>query len=299
MDFTTLRALPRADQIRLKNSAKIAQRLEDEWATKIGRALQDFTPQVVAHLERTGKAIAPNLEELFIEHFFDVSIRAIRHAEGESEYHTNLPRKAGRTLARVPKINIPESLQQLMKLQDLWRKKKYKPKRAVVEAKNIQKQYLKKVSSVWEEHSHVFRSGEVASQEYVVKQIQEEADTTASRAKTIVRTETTSYYNKARKSFYDESEDITHYLFIAIRDAGTSPWCTPMTINGKRGRSGLVYAKSDPLCSKECPACHPGCRSEMLPLHNLNPAHLRFIQDFKIQRRNVICFPLLRGWKAA
>lgn len=169
----------------------------------------------------------------------------------------------------------------------------------MAEAKRIQKEYLKRVSSVWEEHSYVWRKGDVASQQFVIKAIKEEAAVTSRRAAGIVRTETTNYYNKARKEFYDQSPDITHYLFVAIRDAATSPWCSPLTKDGYRGRSGLVYSKKDPLCAKERPACHPFCRSEFLPLNRLNPAHLRFIQNESIQRRNHKCYPLLPNWRAA
>jgi SPP1 gp7 family putative phage head morphogenesis protein len=296
MDVITLRSLPSEDIIRLRNSAKIADSLENKWNGRLERALNDVTRSYIKNLDKTGKVIEPSLIDVFCEHFFDVSIRAMRHAMGETEEHSSLPKSTGLAL---PKIRIPTSLKDLMRLYDLYRKGKFKPKRSVKQAREIQKQYLKKVSSVWERHSEDFRAGDVATQEMVVRKIREAAQTTTSRAKNIVRTETTNYYNKARKEFYDESDDITHYLFVAIRDAATSPWCSPLTTHGMRGRSGLVYAKSDPLCNKERPACHPGCRSEFLPLNRLNPAHLRFIQNLSIQRRENTCFPLLKGWKAA
>lgn len=290
-----LSALAPVDRARLKNSAKIAQAMEDQWAAKISSVIEGFTSEVLESLAKSGKPPQVNLVPLFCEHFFEVSISAIKFAQTDLELLQNPKTK----LAKPPAIRIPKSLQSLMKLYDAYRKGKFKPKRAVAQAKAVQKAYLEKVKSVWERHSKDWRSGDVATQERVVQKIQEAAKTTASRAKNIVRTETTSYYNTARKTFYDESVDITHYLFVAIRDAGTSPWCTPLTVNGYRGRDGLVYAKADPLCAKECPACHPGCRSEFLPLNRLNPAHLRFIQDRKIQRREHNCFPLLKGWKAA
>lgn len=299
MDYVTFSALPRADQVRLRNSAKIAQRLEDLWTARIIAALHDFTPAMIAALEETGKPLDIDLDRIFAEHFFEVSIESMRYAMGEQETHTNLPARVGRTMAKPPAVRIPNSLRSLMELYDLWRRGKYKPKRAISQARDIKKEYLKKVSSVWEKYSEPFRKGEVGSQEVVRQQIQEAARTTSSRAKTIVRTETTNYYNKARKEFYDESVDITHYLFIAIRDATTSPWCTPHTTNGYRGRSGLVYSKDDPLCDKERPGCHWNCRSEYLPLNRLNPAHLKYIQNLSIQRREHNCYPLPKGWRAA
>jgi SPP1 gp7 family putative phage head morphogenesis protein len=301
MDSVTLRMLPKADRVSLKNSSNIAQALEDQWSRKISEHIKAMTPELLKSLVEKGKPHAFNLEALFIEHFFDVAIKSIRYAMTDLEEHTYIPPNAGKQKSSLaaPPSKIPDSLKGLMKLYDLYRKGKYKPKRAVAQAKEVKDLYLKKVKSVWEEHSEDFRKGDVATQEAVVKKIKDAAGTTEARAKNIVRTETTSYYNTARREFYDESQDITHYLFIAIRDAGTSPWCTPLTTKGKRGRSGLVYTKGDPLTDKETPACHPGCRSEFLPLSKHNPAHLRFIQDVKLHRRLHECFPLLKGWKAA
>jgi len=296
MDLITYKSLPASDQIRLKNSSKVADSLEIYWARKISGHLEDLTPIVLESLRHTGRVPQINLDDLFIEHFFDVSTKAMRYAMTEVEERGKVKKVV--KAAKFPVARIPKSLEGLMKLYDLWRKGKYKPKRAVKQAKAIKDLYLKKVRSVWEEHSEDFRKGNVATQELVVQEIKEAANTTISRAKNIVRTESTSYYNQARKEFYDESEDITHYLFLAIRDAATSPWCTPLTIRGYRGRSGLVYAKTDPLCDKERPACHPGCRSEYLPLNRLNPAHLKYIQNLSIQRRENTCFPLLKGWRS-
>lgn len=298
MDVVTLSKLPRADRVRLKNSSKVAQSLEDEWAWKTEQFAESLAREVVEKLSKSQSLNDLDFESLFCEHYFEVSIRSIRYAMSDKEPEDYLPPGTGRKLA-LPKAKIPKSLADLMKLYDAYRKGKFKPKRPAKQAAEIKKEYLKKVSSVWEKYSRGFRSGDSASQEEVIKQIQAAGKTTASRAKGIVRTETTTYYNKARKGYYDQSQDITHYLFLAIRDAGTSPWCTPNTINGKRGRSGLVYSKDDPLCTKECPSCHPGCRSEFLPLNRLNPAHLKFIQNNSIQRRNHTCFPLLKGWGTA
>lgn len=292
MDFITLQFLATADIVRLKNSSKVAQGLEDRWQRKVAQYLEQVTQRAVIALEQTGHFQGPDLESLFIEHYFDVSIAAMRFAESERELET----KVSHRLASLPRK--PGSLEDLMRLYDLWRRKKYTPKEQVLQANRVKKDYLKKVSSVWEKHSESFRKGDAFTQQDVIAEVQKEAGTVTSRAQTIVRTETTNYYNTARKALYDQDEDVTHYLLVAVRDAGTSPWCTPLTINGFRGRSGLVYAKADPLCAEECPACHPGCRSEFLPLNRLNPAHLRYIQDEKLQRRNHKCFPLLKGWRS-
>lgn len=299
MDSITLAMLQPEDVVRLKNSAHIAQSMEDLWARRISKALHSFTPDVIKTLQETGKVPDIDLETLLVEHFFETSIKSIRYAMSETESEQYLAPKEGRALARFPTAKIPKRMDELLKLYDLWRKGKYKPKRQIKQAKSIKKEYLERVRSVWEIYSQDFRKGVVGVQDLVVQKVKTIADTSASRAATIVRTETTNYYNKARKEYYDTSQDITHYLFVAIRDAATSPWCTPLTVNGKRGRSGLVYSKDDPLCDKERPACHPNCRSEYLPLNRLNPAHLRLIQNESIQRYNHTCYPLLKGWSAA
>lgn len=293
MDQVTFLALPSADQVRLKNSAKIAQKLENRWEARIQRHLDSLLPELVEALADRTKMPDFGLEELLTRQYFDVSISAMRYAETEREMDRKIPK---RRLARD--VKIPKSLKRIREQYDLWRKGKVKPKYPASKAIKIQREYLKTVKSAWEKYSKDFREGKVADQKEVVEKIRRSAQVEVSRAKTIVRTETTNYYNAARKEYYDESEDITHYLLIAIRDAATSPWCTPNYLNGKRGRSGLVYAKTDPLCDQERPACHPGCRSEYLPLNNLNPAHLKYIQDKSIQRRQHTCFPLLRGWRS-
>lgn len=299
MDKVTLSRLPQADQIRLKNSSRVAQAMEDTWARRVTEQIQSYIPEVIERLQNSAPLELPGLEDVFVEHFFQVSIKSTTYALTEAEEWQIVPRRTDRKLARPPAAKIPKSLSKLMELYDLWRRKRYVPKRAAKQAKEIKKAYLEKVRSVWEKHSRDFREGRTGSQELLRREIQEAADTTSRRAAGIVRTETTNYYNQARKQVYDQSPDITHYLLVAIRDSGTSPWCTPQTINGYRGRSGLVYAKSDPLCTKERPACHPFCRSEFLPLNRLNPAHLKFIQDERIQRRNHQCYPLLKGWRSS
>lgn len=298
MDLVTLSRLPLEDQVRLKNSAHVAQQLENAWAMRVTEVVQSYTSEVLERLQNFQPIDLPGLEETLVEHFFQVSIKSTTYAMTEAEEHKYIP-PGQKSLAKPPAQKIPKSLKKLMELYDLWRRKKYVPPRARKQAKDIKKRYLQEVKSVWEKHSRDFREGFTGTQELVRKKIQDVADTTSRRAANIVRTETTSYYNQARKQYYDLSPDITHYLFIAIRDATTSPWCTPLTINGYRGRSGLVYAKTDPLCAKERPACHPGCRSEYLPLNRLNPAHLKYIQDLSIQRRQHTCYPLLKGWGAA
>jgi uncharacterized protein with gpF-like domain len=107
----------------------------------------------------------------------------------------------------------------------------------------------------------------------------------------IVATETTRYYNDVRHEIYSQSEDINHFLFMSIRDFRTTEWC--------KTRNGLVYKKEDPLYLREKPPCHWNCRSEMVPLTDVNPRHEKMINDPSIARRNNKCKPLPPGWNTS
>lgn len=286
--FTRLSAI---DRIRLKNSADIAQNLENVWAARMRGFLQETTEKVVASLERDGTLPEVDFERVFVEHSFQVAIAAMHSAHWDAQKFITQIHLAG-----PPKKKLPKDLMSLMRLYDLWKRGKYTPKRPAKIAAQVKREYLKKCRDVWSKQSKDFREGGVYNQEQVKKAIKKAAATTAARAQTIVRTETTGYYNEGRMKIYDQSQDVTHYLFIAVRDKATTKWCTAKVVDGKRGRHGLVYRKDDPLRTKERPACHWNCRSEMLPLSPLNPSHLRLIKDPSIQRDNVECHPLPHGW---
>lgn len=272
-----------------------ADRLEHTWDRKAIKELNDVVSKTLADMERgmdPRPVAAEAIEELFIEHYFDVAQSAVKSAQTEDD----LERR--HRLAKPPKPVIPKTLAEIRKSYDEWRRGRSRPRRPSVLGEQVKKEYLKKVQQVWGKYSEAFRTGDVASQEEARERIKDAARVAKARAQTIVRTETTNYYNQAREKYYNESPDVTHYLFLAIRDSRTSQWCKPALTNGKRGRHGLVYAKGDPLLAKERPACHPNCRSEILPLTPDNASHLRLISDESIARRNVACYPLLPGWRA-
>ncbi len=229
------------------------------------------------------------IEDLLVENYFEAAIAGYKVAERNRE------KKESHRLARPMKM--PRSFRDLMRMYDLWKQGKYTPRRTKEIAQKVKQEYLKKCRSVWDTYGEAFRTGEQASRVEAVKQVRKAAATTTSRAKTIVRTETTSAYNDARKTYYDKAQDVTHYLFLAIRDRRTTKWCSENVQNGKRGRHGLVYKKDDPLAEQERPACHWNCRSEFLPLTPVNPSHLKLIEDKSIARRNHQCHPLPPGWK--
>lgn len=276
--------LSREDFVRLKNSAAVAQKIENKWVGRIEAAINAAVVKSVAVLPNGKEPISPDFEYLFIRHYFDTQIEALVLAEKERELESK------RLAVR------PKTLAEIMRLYDRWRKGLWKPKGVVKKSNQIKKQYLDAVQGAWKEYSEDFRSGKEFTQEEVKKSIKEATRGPASRAATIVRTETTRYYNEARKSYYDASTDVTHYLFIALRDKATTKWCTAQTVDGKRGRSGLVYSKDDPLLQRETPPCHWNCRSELLPLTPHNPSHRKMIADASRARRSHTCHPLPLGW---
>lgn len=283
--------LDKVDQWRLKNSAEKAQKLENKWDAMVREYIRSYAIDFFAAKIHDEPLPKFDLETFLTEHMFDVMFESYGVVSREDMKVASL-----RRLARPPKPVIPKSVADLRKLYDQWRKGQYSPKRPKKIAIKIQKEYLKRINSVWEKHSEDFRTGKSFDQDYVLEKIKKQADIVTSRAQTTVRTETTNYYNDARKEFYDQSPDVVAYLFMAVRDSATTPWCTPKTEGGKRGRHGLVYRKDDPLTDKEKPACHWNCRSEFLPLTMQIPSQRRLIEDESIQRRNVTCHPLPPGW---
>lgn len=276
--------LSTSDIARLKNSAKIAQRVETKWDTKIRRAIDAGAKLDAERISAGADLVPPDFDTLFIEHYFDTQIQALTLAEKETELES-------KRLAQIPR-----TLKQIMELYDRWRKGLYTPKGPARQAQSIKKAYIAAINSTWKAYSDDFRNGGEQVQAEIVKEVRQAAESTAPRAQTIVRTETTRYYNDARRAYYDQGDDVTHYLFLAVRDKATTPWCTSQTVNGKRGRSGLVYAKNDPLLDKETPPVHWNCRSELLPLNRFNPVHRKLIADPAAQRRNHVCHALPPGW---
>lgn len=273
-----------SDISRLKNSAKIAQKIETFWDTKVRRAIDAGSQLDAERISAGAELVPPDFATLFIEHYFQTQIAALQLAEKETELDA-------KRLAKQPR-----SLSEIMKMYDRWRKGLYTPKGPLKRAAEIKKKYIDAVQRTWKKYSDDFRNGGEQTQAEIVKEVRDAGRTTIPRAQTIVRTETTRYYNEARRAYYDKGDEVTHYLFLAVRDKATTPWCTSQKVNGKRGRSGLVYAKTDPLLDSETPPVHWNCRSELLPLNRFNPVHRKLIADPQAQRRNHVCHALPPGW---
>lgn len=265
-------------------------KMENQWVSKTGDLNKRIVGGILEGLKSTGKILIDDnlVVEFLISHYVQVVGAAIRSTHAELQ--VIVPEK------RLARPRIPRSMAEIRRIYDEYRRTGKLPKALRDQGNKIKKEYLKKTQSVWRTYSHDFREGDEATQENVLRKVEKAADTVESRAKTIVRTETTNYYNRTRREIYDQSDAITHYLFLAIRDQRTTKWCSEKTVDGKRGRHGLVYAKDDPITNKETPACHWNCRSEMVPLSPFNPRHLRLIKDLSMHRRNNSCHPLPEGW---
>jgi SPP1 gp7 family putative phage head morphogenesis protein len=157
-------------------------------------------------------------------------------------------------------------------------------------SKKIKDEYLKKCQSVWDRHSRDFRTGEAFTQEAAKRVITEASKGVTARGHMIVETETTRYYNQARKSYFDSSEDVGFYLFLAIMDRATTKWCST--------RHRIIYKKDDDVTKRETPPIHWNCRSEMVPLTALNPVHKKLIDNKSAWRQNSKRHfePLPKGW---
>ncbi len=267
---------------RLSNSASTAEKLEAKYRSKMKSLFQKVTERTAMSILRHGSPmyVQPDFLDIIMEHWFEVTQAAYRISVNETE----LRRSPYNKLAR----KMPTKLPDLMFQWDSWRKRRISTKSQRDIADKLKQMYLAKVQSVWEKHSHDFVNGSIVQKEEIALKMAAEAQTTYARGKTIVDTETTRYYNKVRRDFYDKSNDVTHYLFVAIRDHRTTKWC--------KSRHFVVYEKGSLYLDKETPPIHWSCRSELLPLTALNPRHLILIKDASKQRKNRNPEPLPKGW---
>lgn len=253
--------------------AKKVDALERKWQNEMAEHIREFTKEWMENAAETGRLRLDFVDfvPILMEHSRAITIAGI---ESTKEVR---PVRAHR-LAQAPKAAVPKSFRELRVWWDAYRKRNKIPPRQLAIAERLRTAYVQKCQEVWRANAQDFLSGITASKTEAVQAIMKGADVVVSRGKMIVETETTHYFNEARRTVYDQSPDVTHYLFVAVRDHATTKWC--------KSRQGLVYAKGDPLLDKETPPIHWNCRSELLPLTPANPNHLRLIEDKKRSRRN-------------
>lgn len=292
--LATLGHFSRDERIRLALNAKQADKLEREWKRKFDEQIDALDDMVFRHLVETDgwlPAYMVDFLPIVLEHSYRVMAAGLASAEEQlsTDDRLSLCSPDYRFAARPPGgPRIPRSLANLKDLYDQWKRKRNLPPRQKAIADKLRKAYLKRIQSVWERHGRDFREGRVYDRQKVKEVLRFEGDMAKSRAGTIVQTETTYFFQKARRAVYDRSPDVTHYMFIALRDQATTKWC--------RSRQGVVFKKGSDLLERNQPPCHWNCRSEMVPLTKQNPKHRKLIEDKSRRAENVRMEPLPAGW---
>lgn len=278
-----LAALSQHERVRLSKSLRETNALEAFWSNRFRNAIKSLDERVFRSLYDHGSFAESSIDflPLILDFSFRVLLAGMKEATASDV--------GLRRLAKPPAGKIPRSLRTLREMYDSWRKKRKIPTRQKWFAEKLKATYIKRCHSVWEKHSEDFRSGK-SFDLGKVRAVLEKADMATARGEQIVRTETTYYYTNGQRKIYDSVSDVTHYVFVAIRDKATTKWC--------KTRQGLVYAKTDPLLDKETPPIHWNCRSGLLPLTPQNPKHRRLIEDKSRNRRNHQCEPLPPGWNS-
>lgn len=283
------RVLGKEETAEIYRLATRQEKLEAKWRRRLHWFFEKMTNQAIQDLILTGELDLRHIPEGFEFFFFDHSMDVMRHALEDAQ--GALPPVTKPDSVRLARGGMPRNLRDLQALWDKYRRKRSVPPRQREIADRVAKAYIKKVGSVWERYSKDFREGNVATQEAVVRKIREASGSQFARSKMIVETESTRYYNGVREEVYGASPDITHFLFVAIRDAATTKWC--------RSRTELVFTKGSELFRRNVPPCHWNCRSEILPLSPLNPRHLRLIENQSLRAENNRLVPLPKGWNRA
>lgn len=255
--------------------SKKTDRLETIWAAKMRRNIEATTTRVLQASFEKGELDTSAV---------DFTLILMRHAQASLEDGITSADRSERRIAKLssapPDSRIPRTLEQLRKWWDRYRKGKV-PKRQADLAKKLAREYLDRLHKAWAKHSEPFLAGDTFDNTAASSAIRQEAGVTKSRADMIVATETTYNFNKARREIFDQSPDVTHYFFAAIRDHRTTKWCAT--------RDGLVYTKGTPLLEQETPPIHWQCRSDILPLSPKNPYHMKLIDQ--LSRRREVARP--------
>jgi len=272
---------------KVRLSAADVNKLDSKWKSRFEREMERMTQSILENAAETGrlKFSDVDFQDLVMRHSLDVMQIALDHSV---DYQPRVPGPSQLSSGSPPRAGVPKNFAELRQMWDYFRKKNYIPPRQRALAKRIHDEYLRRVQEYWVRYGEQFRKGTTGERKQAVSEIMKGADVAYTRAKMIVETETTYYYNKTRVNVYDQSDDVTHYLFMAIRDHRTTDWC--------KTRHGLVYSKTDPLFQREQPPCHWNCRSEVLPLTSQNPRHRALIEDRSRWRRNNSPAPLPEEW---
>ncbi len=300
------------DVRRIEDNARIAEALEQRWVANFDKLwrklLDDLLDTIAEHGEvRWPADLQQQIGALLIEHEMQTIVAATT---------TITPAEYVRAAKGDPK-KWPTDLARIRQLWDQWRHTGKLPGRTADQARAIKTLYIRRVQQAWQKNGADFINGDTSK---VMGYGAEDSDRNATgrngravvwnptafdresaraalerafavpraRAKTIVETETTRYYNTVRVNTYNAIDSVAGYLFVIVRDAGTTKWC--------RSRAGVVFFKGTALLHHNTPPCHYNCRSELLPLSKLNPAHRKLLENKSLWAENRRLVPLLPEW---
>lgn len=285
----------------IERNARAAQALEDAWLRKLDELFGDVLDDVLDSLATYGPdyKLPDDIEQriggFLLEHQLDVT-KAASHTVAPAEY------------IRAAKSNRwPSDLAHIRALWDTWRHTGKLPGKTRKAAAAIKTLYIRRVNAVVQQRAREFFEGEplklpgsnqhrkrwnpaAFDREDARRALEASAKVARQRARTIVETETTRYYNHTRTNVYDQVDSVAGYLFVCVRDAATTHWCK------SRGIPPMVLFKGTDLLAKNKPPCHWNCRSELLPLSRLNPRHRQLLEDKTLWAQNRKLAPLPKGW---
>ena len=308
-----LRTMLGADDVKtVENNATIADHVERVWKKKLDTLLAQLTDRILEATNRAdGVLVLPkDIEEIFAAFFLEHEVATVNAASTTTKHpHIDHARaakkkKKPRNTVKPKRTYAPRTAKQA---RDEWAEYKASgklPAHAEVKGRKVQSLFVQKLQELWKQNTRDFVDGnarkkngkwnpDAFDKEKARRAIQAATKKSASQARTIVETETTRYYNDARREFYDEIETVEGYLFAIVRDSATTKWCLS---RGTKG--GLVFFKGSALLEKNTPPCHWNCRSELLPLSRLNPTHLKLLLDEDRWAKNNKLVPLPPGWNA-
>lgn len=278
-----------SDAIRLRRGAKAAAKAESASQRKMREAFSYAENQLIKSVvDGSAKDVdLEDIDELLVGMAGDAMQSALEHQPRVMLTKFAKPKQAS-------KKGIPRTPAELRDWLDYWRKKAGKglpPKPLKDVSKKIEKAWKQAVKTVQRKAVDAREAGKPWDREQAAIEVEAATKQARSRAKTIVATETTRYFNEVRREYYDSVEGVTHYIYLAIRDSRTTDWCKPGV-----GRHGLIYRKGSAYLERELPPTHWNCRSEIAPLSPDNPKHRRMINDRSRARENNKPTPLPKGW---
>lgn len=309
-----------SDVRRIEDNARAAEVIEQRWVARFNalfdKLAEDLLDTIAEHGEpRWPTDLAEQIGGLLLEHELATTMAAsatitpaeyVRAAKGSAKPQPEQPA-------------WPTDLARIRQLWDQWRRTGRLPGRTAEQARAVKTLYIRRVQQAWQREGVDFINGDrvdgygakgtdvnetgkrgratvwnpsAFNRDAARVAIQKAFAVPRARAKTIVETETTRYYNTTRVNTYNQIDSVVAYLFVAVRDAATTKWCC----YGKGGRHGVVFFKGSALLSRNCPPCHYNCRSELLPLSRLNPAHRKLLENTTLWAQNRKLTPLLPEW---